>query len=322
MTLKARVFTGQAGKVVDIAPDRLSDVVHKPDAVVWVHLIDASPADLATLRSEFHVPPLILEDIGQDRQRPRFRVFRDRIYIVIYALAINGQAVDSRQFSIFSASNYVITACHANFPDLGSVSERFDGDAEEIGLRDAVVLLYSMLDIVVDGYREVLDQVVEWVDDVGERILAGQTAGIQREMVDLRRTLLKIRRITEPEVGALTNPVRHENPAIDARMIPYFYDIQDHLVRSQETIDYSLELLASSLESYNSNINNQLNVVVRRLTSSSIILMSMALIPAVYGMNFHRMPELKWALGYPWALGLMLVIGVTLTLVFRRARWL
>ncbi len=39
-------------------------------------------------------------------------------------------------------------------------------------------------------------------------------------------------------------------------------------------------------------------------------------------MNFRHMPELHWAVGYPFALGLMLVMSVTLYFVFKRRRWL
>ena len=61
---------------------------------------------------------------------------------------------------------------------------------------------------------------------------------------------------------------------------------------------------------------------MRTLTASSIILMSMTVVASVYGMNFAVMPELGWAFGYPWALGLMLLVGGALFTLFRRIDWL
>ena len=108
----------------------------------------------------------------------------------------------------------------------------------------------------------------------------------------------------------------------DADTIVYFQDVYDHILRSADTIDTYRDLLSSELDAYLSVVSNRLNQVMKTLTASSIILMSMTLVASVYGMNFDNMPELHWHLGYAWALGLMLVIGVGVAAAFRRIDWL
>lgn len=71
-----------------------------------------------------------------------------------------------------------------------------------------------------------------------------------------------------------------------------------------------------------SSASNRLNQVVKTLTGVTIILMSMALVSGIYGMNFRNMPELSWELGYAWALGLMAALGVGLYLILKRVGWL
>jgi magnesium transporter len=92
-------------------------------------------------------------------------------------------------------------------------------------------------------------------------------------------------------------------------------------VRVTDSIDTYRDLLSSALDSYLSLQSNQLNQIVKALTLASIILMSCSLIAGIYGMNFAHMPELAWPLGYPFALGLMLLIGVVLGLFFKSRRW-
>ena len=46
------------------------------------------------------------------------------------------------------------------------------------------------------------------------------------------------------------------------------------------------------------------------------------MIAGVYGMNFEQMPELKWAYGYPMAIGLMVAIDLYLWYRFRKAGWM
>jgi magnesium transporter len=81
-------------------------------------------------------------------------------------------------------------------------------------------------------------------------------------------------------------------------------------------------MLSSVLDANLTMVSYTLNVVVKRLTSASIILMSMTLIAGIYGMNFVYMPELDWRLGYPFALVLMVVIGAAELAIFRRIGWL
>jgi magnesium transporter len=61
---------------------------------------------------------------------------------------------------------------------------------------------------------------------------------------------------------------------------------------------------------------------VKRISSWAAILFAPTLIAGVYGMNFHNMPELQWQLGYPMAIGLMLLLGLVLYLIFKRRGWL
>jgi magnesium transporter len=55
----------------------------------------------------------------------------------------------------------------------------------------------------------------------------------------------------------------------------------------------------------------------------STIILPMTLISGIYGMNFHQgMPELDWEYGYPFALGLMVLIGIISFVFFRWKKWI
>jgi magnesium transporter len=61
---------------------------------------------------------------------------------------------------------------------------------------------------------------------------------------------------------------------------------------------------------------------IRKMSALTLIFVSDALIAGIYGMNFVFIPSLDWQAGYPWALGLMFVVAVSLFFVFRRLDWL
>ena len=125
-----------------------------------------------------------------------------------------------------------------------------------------------------------------------------------------------------PERDVMNVLVRRESPIFDDVQIVYFQDVYDHILRVTDAVDTYRDLLSSALDASLSVTSNRLNQVMKTLTASSIILMSMTLVASVYGMNFDHMPELHWLFGYPWALGLMTAIGVSVYALFRRIDWL
>jgi magnesium transporter len=116
--------------------------------------------------------------------------------------------------------------------------------------------------------------------------------------------------------------LRRDSPIFSDATMLYFQDVYDHVLRVTDAVDNYRDLLSGALDVYLSVTSNRMNQVMKTLTASSIILMSMTLVASVYGMNFDHMPELHWGLGYLWALGLMFAIGVGLLRLFKRIDWL
>jgi magnesium transporter len=69
-------------------------------------------------------------------------------------------------------------------------------------------------------------------------------------------------------------------------------------------------------------ININQNKIIKIFSVASVALLPPTLIASIYGMNFRAMPELDWAAGYPFALGLMLVSVAVPIVYFRRKGWL
>src|SRR6185436_4563174 len=116
----------------------------------------------------------------------------------------------------------------------------------------------------------------------------------QKSIFRLKKELLAIRRVVAPERDVLNVLVRRESPVFDEATIVYFQDIYDHLLRVTDAVDTYRDLMSSALDSYLSVTSNRLNQVMKTLTASSIILMSMTLVASIYGMNFDNIPELHW----------------------------
>ncbi|MBI3257549.1 MAG: magnesium and cobalt transport protein CorA, partial [Actinobacteria bacterium] len=94
------------------------------------------------------------------------------------------------------------------------------------------------------------------------------------------------------------------------------------LLRAIDQIDSQRELLGNAVDAHLAVISNRMNLVMKRMTSWGAILLGSTLVAGIYGMNFEHMPELSWAYGYPFALGLMAAITLVAYRIFKRYDWL
>lgn len=187
---------------------------------------------------------------------------------------------------------------------------------------DMGILLYSLLDSIVDNYFPVMDNIVERVESLEEQIFEHYNERALHSVFGLKKDLLALRRVLAPERDVLNVLTRRDLPIFHDSTLVYFQDIYDHVVRLTDSIDTYRDLLSSALDSYLSMQSNRLNITVQTLTSASIILMTLSLIAGIYGMNFANIPELQWQYGYFGVLGLMVGIAVLLFFFFRRKGWL
>lgn len=226
------------------------------------------------------------------------------------------------ELHIFAGPGYLVTVRWAPSPAIELTRQRFERRADVVGT-SVGGLLYAVLDAIVDGYLPVLDALNDRLDELQSALLesdGGQDA-LQRLLV-MKRSLLKLRHVAAPLREVANALLRRHAALIDDEALPYYNDLFDHLVRVLESVDLLRDLGAVTLDSSLASTNNTLNQVVKRLTVVTVILMIPTLIAGIYGMNFRYMPELEWVLGYPFAIGLMLVAVVAAVAYLRRNGWL
>jgi len=310
------------GPVSETRLEDLSELITQKQTTIWVDVVDPTPDEIAHIGEEFHFHPLALEDVARGDQRPKVDQYDDYQFIVFYGLTITADRCQGREVDIFLGEHYMVTFHQSDLPVIAEIADRWRTNAAKLGNHGVGFLLHSLLDTLVDGYFPVLDDIAERSENLEESIiLAGQPI-LQAEILRLRRELLLIRRVVGPERDVMNVLTRRDPPLFGSKEIVYFQDLYDHLLRVTDTVDIYRDMLSSVLDANLSMVSYTLNVVVKRLTSFSIILMSISIIAGIYGMNFVFMPELDWHWGYPFALGLMVLVATIEVGIFRRVDWL
>jgi magnesium transporter len=239
-----------------------------------------------------------------------------------------GAKVRLHEIDLFIGERYLITVHEEPVPLFETLAGRWRQNRrvldEGIG-----VLVYTLLDAIVDAYFPILDGIVDRIETLEEALFTeaergGRPAepGDVRDLFQVKKDLLQMRRVIAPERDAMLVLTRQEAKLFDRRVAVYFQDVYDHIVHLTDTIDVYQDLLTNALDSYLAIVSNNLNQVMKTLTALTVILMVPTLIAGVYGMNFEQMPELHWAHGYPLALALMALAGAGLFVYFRRKGWI
>jgi len=192
--------------------------------------------------------------------------------------------------------------------------------------RGAPWLAYLLLDRLVDAYLPVIDcfdddiEVLE--NDVLDKAGTKEGGAVLSRILALKRGLQSLRRVSIHQREVLLRLARGEFELLPEEMLPYFRNVHDHFVRVGDLADSYRDLVTSALEAYLSVQSNRMNQVMKALALISTIMLPLTFIAGVYGMNFDDMPELHWIAGYPFAIGLMVVVGVSAVLWFRHKGWL
>jgi magnesium transporter len=196
----------------------------------------------------------------------------------------------------------------------------------ELLARGPFAVVYGIVDHVVDGYQPVVDGLENDIDEIEDEVFSG-SATVSRRTYELTREVIEFQRATKPLADILARLI--DLPGVDDEERRYLRDVQDHALRIEERVDAFRVLLQNILSVHLTletkaltEVSVSQNEQVQKISAWAAILFAPTLIGTIYGMNFHDMPELRWRLGYPMALALMVAVGLVLYAIFKRRRWI
>ena len=293
--------------------------------LIWVEVASPTAEDLATLGRDFGIHEIALEDLEiGERQRPKVEQYpdQDQVLLVWYGAQTGTAERPTRlwEVDIVAGQNYLITA-HGGEPIDPKPFARRVKARRELASEGAGYLLYVALDELVDTFFPALDVLSERLIELEEAVLAGET-DVQGRILDIRKELIEVRRVTGPMRDAMVILLRRDLGLFSDQAQKYLQDVYDHLIRVTETVEDYQEVLAGTLDANATLASNRVNIVARNLAAYAAIFAVITMISGIYGMNFHHMPELGWRYGYGWALGLMVVSATALWVYFKRKGWL
>lgn len=292
--------------------------------ITWVSVIGLNDTNILEKIGElFNIHSLVLEDIANINQRPKYEEFDDFVFFTSKIMGLSpSKKIKQEQISIIFNNN-ILFSFQEREPDVFKhLNDRLKNDKGRVRKMGTDYLAYLLLDHIIDSYFLLLENAGTEIEKQEERVLAKETKNFSEKNHFLKKNVLILRKNIWPQRELISMLQRSLATPIKKQTRPYINDAYEHVIQIIDTIDNFRDILSGLHDLHLTNLSNRLNETMKLLTVFSTIFIPLTFIAGIYGMNFKYMPELNTPYAYPLLLFIMLSIAVGMLLFFKKKKWL
>ena len=303
---------------------QLPTLLAQKETTVWIDADEQSAVIRDVMQNQLHLHPLVIEDVFSDRITPKVEEYDSVLYIVMHGVQRVGddqEELCTIELDIVIGESWVFTHHTQPMRTIDDLRDELKRNPRALTKGSAFVA-HALIDRLTDYYLPVVDRYDDEIADLEKDVVEKMSPDSIGRIFTMRRSIQRLRRLSLHQRDVLLRLSRGEFARIPDAARPFYRDVYDHFVRIADLADSYRELLTSALETYMSVTANRTNEIMKVLAIISTIMLPLTFVAGLYGMNFEHMPELHWIYGYPFALGLMLVIAAAFLWFFRRRGWI
>ncbi len=293
--------------------------------VTWINVDGIHDSALIqTFGETFGLHPLLLEDVMNPHHRPKIEDFEEYIHFTLKVITYNTskRKIESEQVSFVLGDSWVISFQETPGDIFDSIRERLRNAKGRVRKKGADYLVYALIDVIVDYYFLVTDELDEEIEKLEGKVLRNPGKEVLVQLQKLKKDLVFLRKSIVPVRDAVGKLEKGTSKLIEQSTTFFLRDVYDHTLYIAESIEIYREMLNTAAEVYLSTLSNRLNSVMKVLTIISTIFIPLTFIVGVYGMNFPNMPEIHWKYGYLSVWIVMILVTVLLIYILRRKKWM
>ncbi len=294
----------------------------------WVR---ASGTDIDAVAEAFGLHALTVADV-RGHVRPKGEEFADYAFLLVKDADLGRgeqtfeEEIDDQPVGLYVGDDWLVTLSLTPVPAVETVCERALSGDERLLSRGPDFAAYRVVDLLVDEYFAILDQVETQTEVIEDEVLESTDIATLEGLNAVRRDLLAFRKIAWPTREAVSAFARGRPEQVNAETEKYYRDVYDHLVQVVDLTETCRDLTAGARDIYLNTLSQSTNEVTKALTVVATVFIPLTFIAGVYGMNFagtpFAMPELGWTYGYPAVMAGMGLVGVVLLYSFRKRGWI
>jgi len=323
-------------EVYDYSPDHIEQIefksieelgkLRRPDSVTWINIDGLHDIELVQqIGQTFNLHPLLLEDILNTTQRPKFEEFTNCLFVVVKMLWLtkDSDSLENEHTSFVIGDNFLISFQEGLPGDVfNPIRERLQRASTKLRNRKADYLAYALLDVIIDNYIIIIERFGERIEMLEDRLNKDPNEDLLQEINNYKTEINFLRKTIRPVRELAVSFEKSDSEIIDDQSRPYIKSLVDHVAHSAEAIETYQIMLNDQMNVYQTKQSNKLNEILRILTVFSVIFIPLTFIAGVYGTNFEHFPELEFRYGYFVFWGVLIFTAIIMVAYFKRKKWL
>lgn len=294
------------------------------DHVTWISIRGLHDTQLiGQTGKEFGINSLVLEDILNTDERPKFMEDDTHLFAILKSVNFNkeNQKIEIDQISLIVGQNYLISIQETDREYFEDISARLSSGQGKIRSYSPDYLCYALMDTLVDNYILNIEKLGSVIEEQ-EKLLLTSDKQIITNIYHYKTELSYARKNIRPVKELMTRFATSDSDLINDRTYNYLRDLEGLVTQALEAIEIYYTMVSDQQNSYNASISNNVNDVMKVLTIFSAVFIPLTFIVGVYGMNFENIPALKYHYAYFVLWGFMIGIVIIMLLFFKRKKWL
>lgn len=290
---------------------------------VWMGLAEPSESEFDSISQEFNLHPLAIEDAVIAQQRPKLEHYENLHFLVVKTVFFNSQTnqISTGELMIFIGECFVLIVRHGEGSPLVNVRKDLEQKPEFLS-KGPFAVVHGVMDKVIDEYSRIAAALETAVGQVEQKVFSGQGKSHSEQIYFLKREVIEYWHAIEPLTVPMQRLVAESSQILAADLLPFFRDLNDHLLRACSYGTSLDSLLTTVMHVDLAHIQMQQNIDVRRISAWVALASGPTMVAGIYGMNFEHMPELQWKYGYAFVVSSLVVLTGYLYMRFKRAKWL
>jgi len=290
--------------------------IKKGKGVEWVDVEKPTGKDLAWLGKEYHLHPVIVDELRGPSARGRVEAYKDYLFFIYYFPVYdrNDEASARTEIDFIVTKDSVVTV---HYDGLGGVMDGFDVEDCDSSL----AVMYRLIEHLINFQERQLRHIREKVESVGKEIFKDKEKEVLQRITYVKRDVSEYRivvRLQEPILRSLL--VKGKKFWGDSAEI-YLSDLMGDQLKVVNQLEDYREAISDFEDTNNQLMNLKINSVMKTFTSLSFLTFPFMLIAALFSMNTRDTPLIGLAYGFWIIIGIMIVGMILLTVYFKRKGW-
>ena len=295
---------------------------------VWLGLKDPTDADLHALPQQFDLHPLAIEDAVEGHTRSKLELFGDDLFMVISTVAYvehaeltdTSEIVSTGQVMIFLNERFVITVRKGEHAPLGNIRKMLEADPERL-TEGTWTVLYSIADMIIDDYQDVVGEFETDVDEVEAAVFAQHSERKINSAYQVKRELIEFKRSVVWLGQPLQRLATRDLPMIPAEARTYFRELHDHHIAAESVSSFD-EVLTSIMQAGLARLSVNDNRDMRKLAAWAAIIAAPTALARVYADVLLASALVTGRWSFEIFCLLIVVVMIAVYLGFKRNKWL